>query len=116
MAPRTAEHWRFWREKMFSGEKIEDLAPLGSEKRKALWEDVKQNLDKLDQIWNKSEGGDFWFGGRLSYAEFLVGSTFLWLRGLIPEEYYEQIGNDEVNKGRWKHLCALVEQYYDSTV
>lgn len=114
--PRTAEFWRHWREKMFHGEKIEELAPIGSGKRTSILRDVHENLDMLDKIWKKSAGGEFWFGGKLTYAEILVGSTFLWFRALAPEDYHEFIGNDEVNGGRWKRLCATVEQYYDATI
>lgn len=102
---RGQEYFRRTREAQF-GTTLENVLPLGSEKREKQWLEVAGVLDRVSS-WMEGSEGD-WLGGHSPvYADFVLASLLLWvIKGGVPDGWSRIKG---WNDGRWAKLvdnCA----------
>jgi len=110
--PRSQEYFRSAREKDF-GMKLEDIAPTGSVKRKAMFIAGKEGFSKLASMYEEN-GADlpYFFGKTFSYADCIVTGFLFWMRRLLGEDSAEWKDIATWDGGRWAKLLDLSKDYY----
>lgn len=106
---RSAEYYRRKNEGIY-GCALEEVSPLGSSKREALWAHVKEYLDQLAPAF-EANGKDevFVMGDGISYADFTVVGWFMWGKLSLENEEWETLMG--WNDGRWGRLMNACEKY-----
>lgn len=108
---RSQVYWRKTREASF-GVAIEEIAPEGSEKRKALWKAILAGLSTIDGMLSVQEGeGEFVMGGNPSFADVTAVSILTWPKRIIGEGSEEWKEILETDGGRWGRLMKAFEKW-----
>ncbi|KAI0712272.1 hypothetical protein C8Q76DRAFT_676759 [Earliella scabrosa] len=110
--PASQPYFRETREK-FMGAKIEEVAPIGSEKRAKHWEGVKKGFHEVAQ-WLSVGGEDrrFFLGNdTICYADIRIAGLLMWLRALFGEESSEWKDVLSWDGGRWGAFMGAMKKY-----
>jgi len=113
--PRAADFYRKLREPSF-GCKLEDLSPVGSEKRAEHWRKVQEGFDKLNGFFLQNSGGEagaktgFFLGDVFSYADVVLASHLLWMKVAIHSDEWKAVAS--WNGGRWGKLLQVTRHHY----
>lgn len=113
MNERSAGYFRATREAVLGP--LEELAPEGSEKRKAHWEGLKGIFGTFAG-WFGSDGKEkvLFSGGeqeRILYADVVVAAQLRWMKTLFGEESEEWRDVMSWDGGRWKKLVEVFGKY-----
>ncbi len=98
--PRSEAYFRPRREAFF-GCKMEELSPAGSQKRADDWKKVRDGLDQVAGVLEKS-GGVYLLGDVFSRADIVLIAFLLCIEVHSDKEEWEAIAN--ANGGRWGRL------------
>ncbi|EJF63317.1 hypothetical protein DICSQDRAFT_82843 [Dichomitus squalens LYAD-421 SS1] len=114
LPPRSQSYFRRAREATF-GTTMEDLAPLGSEKRANHWAKVRNDASKV-AAWYEADGNKdktFVLGDNagVTYADVIVTAFFGCFRKGLGEDSQEWKDIAAWDGGRWKRLLAAFEKY-----
>uniref|UniRef100_A0A5K1JT30 Thiol-transferase Tc52 n=1 Tax=Ganoderma boninense TaxID=34458 RepID=A0A5K1JT30_9APHY len=109
----SAAYFKTTREAFFGP--LAELAPKGSEKRKAHWEGFKTNLGKVAE-WFGADGKDKVLfsgdeGGKIVYADIVVAAQLRWMRAVFQEDSEEWKDIMSWDGGRWKRLMEVFSKY-----
>ncbi|KAI0712271.1 hypothetical protein C8Q76DRAFT_797142 [Earliella scabrosa] len=111
--PASAPYFRETRER-FMGAKIEEIAPIGSEKRAKHWEAVKKGFHEVAR-WlsaDGSEGRRFFLGAdTVCYADIRVAAILVWIRETLGEGSDEWKDVLSWDGGRWAALMDEMRRY-----
>lgn len=94
------------------GQKLEDWAPPGSEKRRKLWDDIKAGYSRIAG-WLSADGRDklFFLGDKISYADITVAGWTVWVKRVIGPDSAEWKEFATCDGGRWAKLLEAFEKY-----
>ncbi|KAG7443974.1 uncharacterized protein BT62DRAFT_934559 [Guyanagaster necrorhizus] len=107
--PVSEEYYRRTREaNAFGGRKLEDVSPKG-EDRKREWARVKEDLGKVNAWYGK--GDRYVMGDTVSYADFTVSASILWIRTVCGADSEEWKDILTWHEGRWGTLVKDFEKY-----
>lgn len=108
---KSATYFRSTREAKF-GAKLEEFAPVGSEKRERHWKGIEQALSTFTQ-WLGADGQEklFFMGDRLSYADITVAGFLVWIKILLGEDSKEWKDVLKWNDGRWARFMEAFKKY-----
>ncbi|TFK35754.1 hypothetical protein BDQ12DRAFT_687874 [Crucibulum laeve] len=93
------------------GKPLLDILPVGEE-REAQWKSLKAGLSVVDAWYQKNGGGPFIMGNTPSFADFVVGGFFSFVKAgvqNVPEPEWKEVL--EGDNGRWKKLGEALEKY-----
>ncbi|OCH88479.1 hypothetical protein OBBRIDRAFT_758180 [Obba rivulosa] len=113
--PRSEEYFRRTREisrgPMY-GEKLEDWAPPGSEKRAKLWKDIKTGFARIAG-WLTADGKDkiLFMGDKVSYADITVAGWVVWVKRVLGPDSADWKEFATWDNGKWAKLLELLEKY-----
>ena len=110
--PRSEARFRITREKIF-GAKLEELAPVGSAQRSAMFLAGKEGFSKLASMY-EANGADlpYFFGKTFSFADCIVSAFLFWMRRILGEDSAEWKDIATWDGGRWAKLLDLSKDYY----
>ena len=105
-------YFRATREKRFG--KLEELAPVGSDKRKKHWEGVKNTFHTIAELLQgKAEQEKLFFssGSEVSYLDIRVASNLMWIRAIYGDDSKEWQDVLEWDGGRWGRFMDAFRKY-----
>lgn len=109
LAPPSEAYFRKTREMRF-GMALEDIAPLGSDKRANLWKEVERGLDEVDTaLGHNGQGKTFVMGDTPSFADVIIASMVLWIKVCGLPVDWERISG--WHGGRWVRLAEKAQAY-----
>ncbi|TEB27773.1 hypothetical protein FA13DRAFT_1666819 [Coprinellus micaceus] len=94
-------------------EKLEDI-PLTPEYRAELWDKAKESFDAFDAKLKDREGkhsGEWYEGGQLTFADFVLGAYLIWILKVWGEESREWKDVKQWNDGRWATIVQRLGPY-----
>lgn len=94
--------------------KVDNLVdwPWSPEDQAKLWADAKAALDKLDaKLSETDEKGPWYLGDKVSFADLVIGSCFIWMRLVLGEDSKEWANVKSWNGGRWQRYFEGVSQW-----
>ncbi|PIL22626.1 hypothetical protein GSI_15317 [Ganoderma sinense ZZ0214-1] len=108
---KSDKYFRATRETRF-GAKLEEFAPVGSEKRERHWKGIEQALDTFAQ-WLSAGGQEklFFLGDRISYADMTVAGFLVWIKIVLGEDSKEWQDVLKWNDGRWARFMDAFTKY-----
>ncbi|KJA18771.1 hypothetical protein HYPSUDRAFT_917542 [Hypholoma sublateritium FD-334 SS-4] len=106
--PRSAAFFRSAREIDF-GMPLDDVLPKGDE-AVTEWAKFRDDLGKVD-AWYAKSGGPFLMGSAVSWADFAVAGSLVWMRTVWGKESTEWKDIASWQGGRWKMLFENLTQY-----
>ena len=113
LRPASQPYFRETREKRLGG-KLEELAPVGSEKRATAWQGVQNGAHKIAD-WFEADGKKkvFVMGDKkgITYADLILASFFMWFKKCCGEESPEWKDMTSWDGGRWATLLSALENY-----
>ena len=113
LRPASQPYFRVTREKFFGG-KLEELAPIGSEKRATAWQGVQRGLHRIAG-WFEADGNEklFFMGDAkgITYADIILASFFAWFKKSCGEESQEWKDVMSWDGGRWARFMGALEKY-----
>ncbi|TEB27756.1 hypothetical protein FA13DRAFT_1736220 [Coprinellus micaceus] len=107
----------------YSTARAEDLFPLFKVKRVEKWPwseedqakhwaDAKKALDALDEKLTATDAkGPWYLGDRISFADFVIGASLIWMELLLGEESEEWKNVTTWNGGRWKRFIEGISEW-----
>ena len=111
--PASQPYFRATREKRLGG-KLEELAPVGSEKRAAAWQGVQKGMHKIAG-WFEADGSEklFFMGDEkgITYADIILASFLMWFRKSYGEESQEWKDMMRWDDGRWSRFVGAFDRY-----
>ncbi|KAI0712273.1 hypothetical protein C8Q76DRAFT_622299 [Earliella scabrosa] len=110
--PASLPYFRVTRESFF-GAKLEEIAPVGSEKRAKHWEAVKKGFHEVAE-WLSVDGEArrFFLGGEtVCYADIRVAGILIWFRETFGEESDEWKDVLSWDGGRWGAFMDAMKKY-----
>lgn len=109
--PRSEEYFRTTREAMF-GAKMEEVAPVGSEKRAEYWTGVEKVLHLFAE-WLEADGKQksFFLGEKVAFADIAIASFLVWVRVVLGKESKEWTDVLTWDGGRWARLIDTLKTY-----
>ncbi|KAI0720557.1 hypothetical protein C8T65DRAFT_735887 [Cerioporus squamosus] len=112
LRPASQPYFRETREKRLG--KLEELAPIGSEKRAKKWEGVQKGVHKIAG-WLEADGKEklFFMGDKkgITYADITLAGFFMWFKRCCGEDSQEWKDMMSWDGGRWARLMAALEKY-----
>ncbi|KAI1790148.1 hypothetical protein LXA43DRAFT_1074928 [Ganoderma leucocontextum] len=108
---KSAKYFRKTREAAYGG-RLEEWAPVGSEKRQRHWKGIEQAFDTFKQ-WLGADGREelFFMGDRISYADITVASFLLWIKIVLGEDSKEWQDVLRWNEGHWARFMEAFRKY-----
>jgi glutathione S-transferase len=110
--PVSAEYWTRTRSERDGGP-IEDVAPVGSEKRAGLVRDVLKGLHAVAGFFDGGEaGGPFAMGAEPCFADLDIASTFVWAQTVDGEgegSLWADIA--KADGGRWARYLEAFDKW-----
>ncbi|PBK99990.1 hypothetical protein ARMGADRAFT_1008482 [Armillaria gallica] len=108
--PVSEEYYRRTREASLrlGGQKLEDVVPKGEE-REREWAKLEEVFGKVDAWYGK--GDRYVMGDVVSYADFWVSASLMWVRKLFGVDSKEWKDISRWHGGRWGALVKDLEKY-----
>ncbi|CCM04109.1 uncharacterized protein FIBRA_06269 [Fibroporia radiculosa] len=110
---RDLEFYRATR-KDFLGVALEDMFPV--HKQASLWRDLQKGLDEISALVDRAQGqrkcASRWLFSPNecpSYADFVLGSMFIWFKMAGPEGGWDRVSR--WHGGRWGRLLRELQPY-----
>ncbi|KAK2461091.1 hypothetical protein APHAL10511_006870 [Amanita phalloides] len=91
------------------GADIKTMNPTGAAREEAF-NDLKDGLDKIDQLLLKSKG-PYVMGETVSFADFAVGGWLKWMQILFGKDSEEWKRVSSWNEGRWGERLERLDKY-----
>lgn len=115
--PRGSEYFERTRTVDY-GRPLQEVCSTGSEERKKAWEDFKEGLNKVAEIYDRNtEGkGEYFTGSAISYVDIWLAAHFIWCK--VPCDRDPELGVkrvwdvvEKLNDGRWARLMHKFDDY-----
>ncbi|KAJ2932368.1 hypothetical protein H1R20_g4686, partial [Candolleomyces eurysporus] len=111
LPPRSSQYYRSRREARY-GCRLEDIAPVGTERRKAVWDGVRAGFKSFHK-WSliASSSQPFITGDKPCFADFVVASYLTWFKRLLGENSPEWQELMEAEDQRWFNLMKAISPW-----
>jgi len=107
--PQSKEYFRRTREETFKV-KLEDVLP-SDELRNSQWAKLELGYDTIAKWFTRNEGGTFFMGDKMTYADVVNAASLLWIKALFGEDSTEWCRIMRWQNGWWNHYMAKFKQY-----
>ncbi|KAI0720558.1 hypothetical protein C8T65DRAFT_633537 [Cerioporus squamosus] len=105
-------YFRVTREKRFG--KLEELSPIGSEKRAKHWEGVKNVFQRIAEMLQRdTQEEKLFFRGPdgVCYADVCIAGVLMWIRAIYGEDSKEWRDVISWDGGRWARFTDVFRKY-----